>query len=350
MLLLVAGCVVLPNPKGAPCSQSGACPDGYTCFPDARCYPYDAHPPCNPPCYGAEPLCDQAALRCVECLADGDCEAGFVCALQVRRCTPGCTAARPECPMGQRCDVEAGTCVGQGCTDDTACTMAGRPRCDVRTGLCVPCLPGGADCSAGTFCTASSGTFRCVQGCNTVSDCPANGPNQVPACCDHRCVDVLASAEHCGACGNPCQNNDSCCDGVCFDLTRSAEHCGGCGRSCYLPNVTGVRCADSKCSNQGCEQYFGNCDGNLQSNGCEENHSFSSLHCGNCFHPCPGQPNRPGVCVLLSCRPGPCAAGWEDCDGQAFNGCERRLGTTTDCGGCNRPCAPNQTCVDGACR
>lgn len=350
-VLLVGGCGVVPNVRGSDCAQDGSCPEGFTCFPDFRCYEYAAIPPCAPPCYGAEPFCDQATLRCVECRSDGDCTAGFVCGLR-QRCQPGCSAARPDCAPGQRCDAAIGACVmmGQGCTSDAVCTAPGLLRCDVRSGQCVSCLPDRDDCLPGTFCLEAGGRFRCVQGCDTAADCPSTG-SAVTACCNHRCADVLTSNEHCGACGNPCQNNDSCCDGVCVDLTRSASHCGGCGRSCYLPNVAGVRCANSQCSNRGCEQYFGDCDGNLQSNGCEVNHSFSPLHCSSCGHSCPGQPHRPGVCVLLSCSAsGPCEPGWGDCDAQHFNGCERPLTTTSDCGGCGAACPSGQTCSSGTCR
>lgn len=349
-MFLLGGCAAVPNPRGADCAQDGACPEGYTCFPDFRCYPYDAEPPCNPPCYGLEPICDQATLRCIECRGDDDCAAGLVCAPIVQRCRPGCSAARPDCPTGLRCDQTLGACVDPGCTSDSACTDPGRPRCEVGSGQCVRCLPGHDDCPSGTFCLESDGSYGCVQGCNVADDCAPTGQGQLTACCEHRCVDLLTSNVACGACGNPCRNNDSCCDGVCVDLTSSADHCGGCGRSCYLPNVTGVGCSSSKCFNQGCQQYFGDCDGNLQSNGCEANHSFSPLHCGRCDHPCPSQPHRPGACVLLSCSTGPCEEGWGDCDGQPVNGCERALTTTSDCGTCNVPCGANQICSSGACR
>lgn len=349
----LASCTVLPNLRGSACAQDGTCPEGFTCFPDFRCYEYDADPSCNPPCYGAEPFCDKATLRCIECREDADCAVGTVCSPTVKRCKPGCSATRPECPTGERCDLPTGQCKGPGpgCQSDAACMDPFKPRCDLRTGQCVPCLPGRADCSSGSFCVESQGSYRCMQGCTTTAECPAGGPGQVMACCDHRCVDVLAESGHCGACGNPCQGADACCDGVCTDLTRSASNCGGCGRSCYLPNVTGVRCMNSVCSNRGCEQYFGNCDGNLASNGCEVNHSFSPIHCGSCGNVCTAPPHRVPSCVLLSCSwSGPCEAGWGDCDGNAVNGCERQLTTTTDCGACNAPCATNQSCVSGACR
>jgi hypothetical protein len=353
LCLALASCTVLPNIRGSDCSQDGQCPDGFACFPDFRCYEYDADPPCKPPCYGAEPFCDKATLRCIGCRDDADCAAGSYCAPTVKRCKTGCTEARPDCPAGERCDFATGQCKGMapGCQADAACTDPFKPRCDVRTGQCVACLPGRTDCPSGSFCVEAQGGFRCMQGCTTASECPAGGPGQVMACCDHRCVDVLSESGHCGACGNTCQGAEACCDGVCTDLTRSPSHCGGCGRSCYLPNVTGVRCANSTCSNRGCEQYFGNCDGDLARNGCEVNHSFSPIHCGSCGNVCSAPPHRQPMCVLLSCSwSGPCEVGWGDCDGNSLNGCERSLTTTTDCGACNAPCAANQSCVSGACQ
>lgn len=352
-LLLAASCTVLRNPKGSDCAHDGWCPDGYACFPDFRCYPYDAEPPCNPPCYGAEPYCDQATLRCIECRSDEDCAIGSLCTPALKRCQPGCNAGRTACPEGLTCDLAKGACrgPGPGCTSDLACTDPFKPRCDASTGSCVACLPGREDCSPGSFCVLSGGSYRCMQGCTSVGDCPAGGPEQVMACCDHRCVDVLGSSEHCGACGNGCRNADACCEGVCTDLTRSASHCGGCGRSCYLPNVTGVRCTNSTCSNQGCQQYFGNCDLNLTSNGCEVNHSFDPRHCGSCANVCSAPPHRVPRCVLLSCsQTGPCEAGWGDCDGNWVNGCEEPLDTANHCGDCAVTCGASQTCRGGMCQ
>jgi len=349
-LVFAAGaCWTVPNPRGSDCAQDGSCPDGLTCFADWRCWPRDFEPPCDPPCWGAEPFCDEAMLRCIACRADADCAGGSVCAPNVQRCRPGCSAEHPDCPAPFHCDLARGVCTG--CTADAECTSPAEPRCDEGRGRCVPCLPHRGGCPSGSVCVTSGDGYACAPGCVTAADCAPPGPGQQLACCQSRCVDVSTSAEHCGGCGNPCHGTDSCCDGVCFDLTTSPTHCGACGRSCYLPNVTGVTCSGSQCSNQGCQQYFGDCDRSLDTNGCEENLSFSADHCGNCGHRCTGgAPHRPAICVLLGCTIGPCEPGWADCNGHGGDGCETPLTTASDCNACGARCASGQQCLDGGCR
>src|SRR4051794_8118079 len=93
---LLAGCYSPSIQEGAlGCAPGGKCPEGFQCFPDNRCYANGAAPDCNPACAGQTPVCDKTTLKCVGCLADNDCPAGFVCGTMAKTCKAGCTAAHP---------------------------------------------------------------------------------------------------------------------------------------------------------------------------------------------------------------------------------------------------------------
>ncbi len=137
---------------------------------------------------------------------------------------PMCTDA--DCPMGQFCNMDAGTC-DPGCNDDTDCM--GMTVCDVGSHTCKGCLSD-ANCALGTVCTGGS----CVPGCND---------NQ------------------------PCQDGLACCTGACFDLLVDPLHCGGCN-ACPLPDNADPVCTMGNCGLGACKQGFNDCDKN-QANGCE---------------------------------------------------------------------------------
>jgi hypothetical protein len=98
----------------------------------------------------------------------------------------------------------------------------------------------------------------------------------------------------------PCGSGLTRCGTACVNLTRDVNHCGACDAVC----PTGANVADLVC--------------------------------------------RQGLCRITGC-----AAGWADCDGQAETGCEKALGTETDCGACGDACADPETCgggeLDGVC-
>jgi mannan endo-1,4-beta-mannosidase len=113
------------------------------------------------------------------------------------------------------------------------------------------------------------------------------------------CVNLSSSAEHCGACGAPCEPGQVCERGVC------ATSCGVdltvCGRSC----------ADLM---------------------------MDSANCGACGKTCAGGE---------ACRNGECScnAGQIDCLGE----CTDVRADLQNCGACGRACASNENCLDGQC-
>jgi hypothetical protein len=73
-------------------------------------------------------------------------------------------------------------------------------------------------------------------------------------------------------------------------------------------------------------------------------------HCGTCMNVCrPMGRNTQPVCSMGDCGV-ECRPLWEDCDGNAVNGCEQSLTVDDNCGMCDVPCASDATCVQGMCR
>ena len=137
------------------------------------------------------------------------------------------------------------------CTADTDCA-APDPRCDVASGRCVPCLPGGSEC-AGGHCATTDGGFACASGCVVDGDCKSGG---APACCK----------------------------GACVDTATDPKNCGGCGTVCNIAHGT-AGCAASGCTIVACDQPYADCD-KTAADGCEADLT-SAANCGKCGVVCP---------------------------------------------------------------
>jgi hypothetical protein len=71
--------------------------------------------------------------------------------------------------------------------------------------------------------------------------------------------------------------------------------------------------------------------------------------CGGSCGTCGPVPNATAMCTAGRCG-FTCAAGFGDCDGNAGNGCETDLDTSTShCGACGRGCSPSLVCNGGTC-
>jgi hypothetical protein len=127
----------------------------------------------------------------------------------------------------------------------------------------------------------------------------------------------------------------------------STTNCGTCGKVCpAVANATSY-CSNGVCGFN-CSSGYGNCDGN-SSNGCETNVRTSPTNCGGCGTVCPARPNATMTCANGVCG-FTCNLGFGNCDGNALNGCEVDLRTsTTNCGACGVRCAVGQTCSAGRC-
>ncbi|HEX6244151.1 MAG TPA: hypothetical protein VFZ61_24715 [Polyangiales bacterium] len=222
------------------------------------------------------------------------------------------------------------------------------------------------DCEDG--CRNAHGSAECVDG-TCIIDC-RNGFEDCDGDPSNGCETNLASDPmQCGACGRACDvERELCQDGSCqpsscgagrgecdddpgrmceTDLTGSSQHCGFCGNACMVAQGTGA-CEARSCVVGGCSAGYADCDGDYFT-GCEAMLD-SSEHCGECGKVCVN-PHGVAACSAGKCAPA-CAVGYDDCDGNPDNGCETSLDTTDHCGECGRSCAAEtgaSVCNAGAC-
>jgi hypothetical protein len=186
--------------------------------------------------------------------------------------------------------------------------------------------------------------------------------------CGATCVDTSNNVSHCGACNRPCNTtngaavctggacritcnagfadcNGNAADGCEVNLNTDAGNCGGCGMACS--SVNGARSCVSGACRITCNTGFANCD-NDATDGCETNTSTSVSDCGGCGRVC-DLANARATCSAGVCAVGACATGYGNCDGNAANGCELRLNTSTACGSCTTRCAAGQLCNGTSC-
>ncbi|MEZ4393714.1 MAG: hypothetical protein R3A48_21805 [Polyangiales bacterium] len=165
-----------------------------------------------------------------------------------------------------------------------------------------------------------------------------------PACVGGRCV--------VGACeANRADCDADAANGCETDVSADTAHCGMCGNACPARPNSLTSCAAGACGFQ-CEDGFADCDGDA-TNGCEVALASSTQHCGSCGNACAAGANAIASCVEGACAT-TCAEGFADCDRDPSNGCEAH---TTDsvshCGACGNACTAganaSASCVAGAC-
>ncbi|MEZ4309307.1 MAG: fibrinogen-like YCDxxxxGGGW domain-containing protein [Polyangiaceae bacterium] len=132
------------------------------------------------------------------------------------------------------------------------------------------------------------------------------------------------------------------------NLFASVAHCGGCGTSCDYANAAGT-CNGGDCQLGACDAGFVDCNGNPY-DGCEAELASDAANCGGCGNVCASE-NGTATCVNGACQIG-CDAGFADCNASAADGCEAALTTLTDCGACGQACSfagGQATCASGSC-
>ena len=197
---------------------------------------------------------------------------------------------------------------------------------------CIPSTDGGVAYCSGTCLTGWGDCNSNLQydGCetNVKGTDPANCGS-----CAHVCTAGSNASATCtaGACGFACNSGYVNCTGTC--TSESGTNCGTCGNTCNKANESGV-CTTSTCA---CNTNFGNCDGNA-ANGCEADLTSTTANCGACGTNC--TTNVAHVTGGVSCSAsactysGSCSTGYGDCDGNAANGCETNLYASATCGTC----------------
>jgi hypothetical protein len=133
-----------------------------------------------------------------------------------------------------------------------------------------------AECPVGQFCNMGTGT--CDPGCNEDADCMGMtvcdvGSNTCKGCItDANCaLGTVCEAGNCvpGCNDNqPCQDGLACCAGACFDLLVDPLHCGSCD-ACAVPANAAAACTMGSCGLGACEDGFNDCDKD-PANGCEK--------------------------------------------------------------------------------
>jgi hypothetical protein len=204
-----------------------------------------------------------------------------------------------------------------GAGDCGACAGPGLQCCPV--GQSSVCLNTNADlqnCGAcGEKCDALKAN-RCESGACRCGSTPACGAGTT--CCEDEagfaaCADFQVSRDHCGGCGNKCdddetcqggqclcngatcQPDEKCCGGTCVKVQVDNGNCGNCGNSCGA----GTTCTGGMCkctSDQGCGggETMKCCGGECV------DVCTSSMNCGYCGRKCTGSfPCFVGMCFEI---------------------------------------------------
>ena len=304
---------------------------GVHCKPNEAC----SEGQCKQPCADGQISCGST---CVDPKTDAEnCGAcGTVCASLPHAATGSCTAGVcgvSQCPSGYAdCDKNS----VDGCESDS---MTDAANC----GACGQTCP--AALNAKPTCTMGTCAVTCAPG--------------FTSCAGSSCVNTMADGNNCGACGHACGANLVCyqgqcvgscmggaslCGNSCIDLDGDPNNCGACSASCDLPNVQINGCSRGTCSVGQCAAGFADCDA-VASNGCETNTANDGNNCGSCGNDCPGVANATSRCGSGQCG-FVCYSPFQDCDGDASNGCE--VDTDNDpsnCGGCGNACSPDPVSV-----
>jgi len=302
---------------------------------------------------------------------------GLALLLTVAACSGGTTTVtcQPQCPTGLHCTATG--CVADGLVDagqpppdligasgcSPACTGA-TPFCS--GGLCVPCLKDG-DCPTGQLCKALGSTFACLAGCTDDARC-AGGAS---LCCDGQCSDTSTDPAHCGGCATACayaHATTSCSGGQCqlaacqagwgdcnhdpadgceANLDLDPANCGRCASACRVPNA--IAGCSGACYIAACGFGWDDCNGDA-ADGCEQSVLADLKNCGACGFSCPPAVHAQVGCQNATCLLSACQVGFSDCDGLASNGCEVASGVDLkNCGACGNVCGKDQVCVNGGC-
>lgn len=277
-----------------------------------------------------------------------------------------CGGVCEPCENGRTCEVDGdcreGSCIERVCQPETCVDKEKSPG---ETGMdcggpdCPRCEPGGG-CLRDDDCTSEVCSNEvCVEpncgdqkhnGKETDVDC--GGPDCEGCAAGQTCEDdddCISGDCRDGTCEIVCASGSGDCDedGVCeTNTTLDADHCGGCDQACDLPHAT-AQCVGGTCLVMECEGSWEDCDTDPE-NGCEVDLDADPAHCGGCFKACL-EINGTATCEEGACGI-ECSDGFDDCDRQLENGCERDLTRDVrNCGECGNECEPSGPAVTVFC-
>jgi alpha-tubulin suppressor-like RCC1 family protein len=232
-------------------------------------------------------------------------------------------------------DLACGAPFGEDCDDRNPATGPGSPEiCDGRDNDCDMDVDEGAtsavfyrDEDMDGYGSSIGGT---IVGCSVMpgyvalgGDCDDRDPGQRPG-----------ATEVCNG------EDDDCNSAVDDSVTLPALPHASSGCVGGMPSI--VRC----------DPNYENCNG-ATPDGCEVQLTSDLANCGFCGNACPSFAGTTMACSSGTCRVASCPADRRDCNASGADGCERPVGTTTDCADCNDRCAlahvVRQACTAGAC-
>ncbi len=292
-------------------------------------------------------------------------------------CAPGRSLCSATCVDPQSDPNHCGVC-GRRCSDlsgvDGSSCVAGECRL-------LSCQPGLANCDTQdangceTDLMSVTDCNRCRVRCEGATPLCGGARGCVSSCmsgeamCGSICANVQSSVLHCGMCGRECAEfangtracmagrcTGTCsagfadCDGAAANgcevaLGTDVNHCGACRNACTAGANAAPQCRAGRCEIV-CDPGFEDCDGNA-ANGCEADLRNSNDHCGRCTQRCVGAANQSAMCAMGSCSIA-CRPGFADCDMNAANGCEASLSSPATCGSCTNNCGARM-CSAGMC-
>ena len=246
-----------------------------------------------------------------------------------------------------------------GCEVNTGGDTANCGACGTR---CSTNHVNGSTCNAGVCQGMCAGGFDDCDGNLQANGCERNVANDSNNCggCDVVCSqNHVAATCFNSACTGACQAGWGDCninlqsDGCEQDIAGNVNHCGMCGAKCSGANVVNSACAAGVCTGA-CAGGFGDCNANLRSDGCEQDIAGDANHCGACGKACSGANVVNSACAGGACT-GMCAQGFGNCDmNLGSNGCEQDVaGNVNHCGMCGAKCSGanvvNSGCAAGVC-
>jgi len=166
--------------------------------------------------------------------------------------------------------------------------------------------------------------------------------------CGVKCKDLPYALTQCagGSCRYSCKPGWANCDnnlwknGCETDTGKDPKNCGACGKCCEQVSNAVTKCQGGKCCEPVCNAGYANCDGNLWSNGCEKDVRSDPQNCGACGKCCKQVQNAVTKCQGGKCCEPVCKAGFGNCDGNIWsNGCEKDVSKDIfNCGKCGNKC------------
>jgi Cys-rich repeat protein len=275
-------------------------------------------------------LCDTAKGKCVQCMSNADCPAGFTCGSD-ERCA-GCLS-----DLDCRADTDSSARPSDDGGDGDAST--GGLTCGKVSQKCEGCTAD-LDCPPGSVCDRE--TTLCMPGCTAAQRCPSDA-----LCCDKKCISSDRTCEI-----MPCPQGWGDCNGVkadgCETKLNSVDHCLDCSTSCMRPNQASV-CGVDGCMWGDCADGFYDCNGPMWMDGCEVDGRNDINNCGGCNKHCVN-PHGSTSCSAKVCKP-VCSAGFEMCGGDPALGCIDPKSDPANCGMCGHVCKGGGTggCTGGTC-